>query len=193
MLACFKMYSDEEETTYAITRGLTKYYETESGDLLRQPGTCRTDVESILRERHQAVKRNVKPGRQHALFAGLPCRGGRPGGGRGGYEGGHGKATGEDKVGGTDAATKETVFTMEFRGDPLGVKHLTGCQISTGPMLDRTPEICDEFKGPRLAPMLVIHVQGVPSASKLDTPGMSAGRYSHSHVIRILPIAILMR
>ena len=50
ILASLEVYRDEAEIIDVITRGLTKDYETESRALLRQPGICRADVESILRE-----------------------------------------------------------------------------------------------------------------------------------------------
>lgn len=126
MLACLEIYRDEDEIIDAINRGLTKDYETECRALLRQPGICRADVESILRERYDELKRGKKGGGHHALFAGVPSRGGRSGGGRGGHGGGtrHGNGRGRGQGRRRDGNDNEV-----HRGGRQGPG---GCRIANG-------------------------------------------------------------
>lgn len=72
MLACVAVFRVEADVIYVVNRGLTKEYEIECRSLLCQPGVCRADIESIIRERLLVITRDKKSGSYHALFAGAP-------------------------------------------------------------------------------------------------------------------------
>ena len=93
-LACLGVFPPEEDINDTIVEGLTSDYETECRAHFNKPGLTRSDIESVLRERHNGMSRKANSGgRQHTLFVGGPSRGGSRKGGQGNHGGGTGRGS----------------------------------------------------------------------------------------------------